>query len=301
MDFALTEEQEMLRHSVAAPVRRSLRLRRAQALRAGAGRLQPRAVGALCRARPARAAVCGRARRLGRRAGRDHDRDGRGRPCARARALSLDRRARRRAVRLGGGKAQCADLVPKIAGGDHVAFAHAERQSRYDLADVAASARREGAGYVLDGAKRPGAARRQRRKVHRVGAAFRRPARPRRLGAVRGRCRGERRVDARLCHDRRAARRRGDARRRARRCRRRHRRARQGLPADRACRRHGDRGACRRGGRRDGGDARADRRLHEDAQAVRRRPSAASRPCSTAPPRCWSRSSRRAAWRCWRQ
>jgi pimeloyl-CoA dehydrogenase small subunit len=57
-------------------------------------------------------------------------------------------------LRLGSGKALCADLVPKIAGGDlMLAFAHAERQSRYDLADVAASARREGAGYVLDGAK----------------------------------------------------------------------------------------------------------------------------------------------------
>ena len=57
-------------------------------------------------------------------------------------------------LRLGGGKPLCADLVPKIAGGDlMLAFAHAERQSRYDLADVAASARREGAGYVLDGAK----------------------------------------------------------------------------------------------------------------------------------------------------
>ena len=57
-------------------------------------------------------------------------------------------------LRLGGGKALCADLVPKIAGGNlMLAFAHAERQARYDLADVAASARREGAGYVLDGAK----------------------------------------------------------------------------------------------------------------------------------------------------
>jgi pimeloyl-CoA dehydrogenase small subunit len=57
-------------------------------------------------------------------------------------------------LRLGAGKALCADLVPKIAGGGlMLAFAHAERQSRYDLADVAASARREGASYVLDGAK----------------------------------------------------------------------------------------------------------------------------------------------------
>ena len=34
-----------------------------------------------------------------------------------------------------------------------LAFAHAERQSRYDLADVAATARKEGGGFVLDGAK----------------------------------------------------------------------------------------------------------------------------------------------------
>jgi pimeloyl-CoA dehydrogenase small subunit len=57
-------------------------------------------------------------------------------------------------LRLGGSKALCADLVPKIAAGDlTLAFAHAERQSRYDIADVAATARHEGAGYVLDGAK----------------------------------------------------------------------------------------------------------------------------------------------------
>jgi pimeloyl-CoA dehydrogenase small subunit len=57
-------------------------------------------------------------------------------------------------LRLGGSKALSADLVPKIAGGNlMLAFAHAERQSRYDLADVAASARRDGSGYLLDGAK----------------------------------------------------------------------------------------------------------------------------------------------------
>ena len=57
-------------------------------------------------------------------------------------------------LRLGGSKALCADLVPKIAAGDlTLAFAHAERQSRYDIADVVATARHEGAGYVLDGAK----------------------------------------------------------------------------------------------------------------------------------------------------
>ncbi len=57
-------------------------------------------------------------------------------------------------LRLGGSKAMRADLVPKIASGARVlAFAHSERQARYELADVAASARRDESGYVLDGAK----------------------------------------------------------------------------------------------------------------------------------------------------
>jgi len=57
-------------------------------------------------------------------------------------------------LRLGGSEAMRAELVPQIAGGDlMLAFAHAERQSRYDLADVAARARHDGAGFVIDGAK----------------------------------------------------------------------------------------------------------------------------------------------------
>jgi pimeloyl-CoA dehydrogenase small subunit len=57
-------------------------------------------------------------------------------------------------LRLGGSEAMRAELVPQIASGDLIlAFAHAERQSRYDLADVAARARRDGAGFVIDGAK----------------------------------------------------------------------------------------------------------------------------------------------------
>ena len=44
--------------------------------------------------------------------------------------------------------------MPKIAAGETLlAFAHVERQARYDLADVATTARKDGAGYVLDGAK----------------------------------------------------------------------------------------------------------------------------------------------------
>jgi len=57
-------------------------------------------------------------------------------------------------LRLGADEAMRAALIPKIAAGDLLlAFAHAERQSRYDLADVATTARRDGAHYVLDGAK----------------------------------------------------------------------------------------------------------------------------------------------------
>ena len=57
-------------------------------------------------------------------------------------------------LRLGGSAAQLAALVPPIAEGSlRLAFAHAERQARYDLADVATTARRDGDGFVLDGAK----------------------------------------------------------------------------------------------------------------------------------------------------
>ena len=57
-------------------------------------------------------------------------------------------------VRLGGDAAVQSALLPRIASGDTlVAFAHAERQSRYDLADVAMSARREGSHVILDGEK----------------------------------------------------------------------------------------------------------------------------------------------------
>jgi pimeloyl-CoA dehydrogenase small subunit len=45
-------------------------------------------------------------------------------------------------------------MVPKLAAGEMLlAFAHTERQSRYDLFDVATRARRDGGGWVLDGRK----------------------------------------------------------------------------------------------------------------------------------------------------
>jgi pimeloyl-CoA dehydrogenase small subunit len=57
-------------------------------------------------------------------------------------------------LRHAGSAEQCADLVPKIADGSlTLAFAHTERQSRYDLHDVATRAVRDGAGWVLDGEK----------------------------------------------------------------------------------------------------------------------------------------------------
>ena len=45
-------------------------------------------------------------------------------------------------------------LAPKVAAGKlKLAFAHLERHSRYNLADVTTTARRDAGGYILDGAK----------------------------------------------------------------------------------------------------------------------------------------------------
>jgi pimeloyl-CoA dehydrogenase small subunit len=58
------------------------------------------------------------------------------------------------ALRHGGSETQRAALLPKIADGSLlVGFAHQERQARYDLSDVITTARRDGAGWTLDGAK----------------------------------------------------------------------------------------------------------------------------------------------------
>jgi len=57
-------------------------------------------------------------------------------------------------LQLGGNEKMQAEILPKIAGGElTLAFAHAERQARYDLADVTATVRRDGANFILDGAK----------------------------------------------------------------------------------------------------------------------------------------------------
>ncbi len=57
-------------------------------------------------------------------------------------------------VRRAASAAQRAALIPQIAAGDlRLAFAHSERQSGWDLFDVGASARKDGAGYTLNGEK----------------------------------------------------------------------------------------------------------------------------------------------------
>lgn len=58
------------------------------------------------------------------------------------------------AVRLGGTAAQKDEIIPGIVEGSlRLALAFTEKQSRYDLFDVAASARKADGGYVLEGAK----------------------------------------------------------------------------------------------------------------------------------------------------
>jgi pimeloyl-CoA dehydrogenase small subunit len=54
----------------------------------------------------------------------------------------------------GGSQEQKAALIPGIAAGERLlAFAHTERQSRYDLHDVATTAKRDGNAFVLNGEK----------------------------------------------------------------------------------------------------------------------------------------------------
>jgi pimeloyl-CoA dehydrogenase small subunit len=58
------------------------------------------------------------------------------------------------ALRLAGDAAQQAAVLPQIAEGRLlVAFAHGERQARYDLSDVMTTAKPKGGGWVIDGGK----------------------------------------------------------------------------------------------------------------------------------------------------
>jgi pimeloyl-CoA dehydrogenase small subunit len=57
-------------------------------------------------------------------------------------------------LRRGASDAVKSDVLPKVAAGECLlSFAHVERQARYDLADVAATAKKDGAGYLLNGEK----------------------------------------------------------------------------------------------------------------------------------------------------
>lgn len=57
-------------------------------------------------------------------------------------------------IRLGGSDEQKAELVPQVAEGAlKLAFAHTEKDARFDLAHVAATASRDGDGFVLSGEK----------------------------------------------------------------------------------------------------------------------------------------------------
>jgi pimeloyl-CoA dehydrogenase small subunit len=57
-------------------------------------------------------------------------------------------------LRHGGNDALRSSLAPGVVAGEVLlAFAHTERQSRYDLHDVASTARRDGSSWVLDGRK----------------------------------------------------------------------------------------------------------------------------------------------------
>ena len=58
------------------------------------------------------------------------------------------------ALRRAGSEAQKSAILPQIAEGKTIlAFAHGERQARYDLSDVLATAKLKPGGWVLDGAK----------------------------------------------------------------------------------------------------------------------------------------------------
>jgi alkylation response protein AidB-like acyl-CoA dehydrogenase len=57
-------------------------------------------------------------------------------------------------LRHGASDAVKGELLPNVASGEALlSFAHIERQARYDLADVATTAKKDGAGYVLNGEK----------------------------------------------------------------------------------------------------------------------------------------------------
>ncbi|MBK1659765.1 acyl-CoA dehydrogenase family protein [Paracraurococcus ruber] len=58
------------------------------------------------------------------------------------------------ALRLAGDAAQQGEILPEVAAGSlRLAFAHYERQARYDITDVLTTAKPQGGGFLLEGAK----------------------------------------------------------------------------------------------------------------------------------------------------
>src|SRR6201982_3876017 len=58
------------------------------------------------------------------------------------------------ALQIAGNEEQESAILPQVAeAGMILAFAHGERQARYDLSDVLTTAKLQGGGWVLDGAK----------------------------------------------------------------------------------------------------------------------------------------------------
>ena len=78
------------------------------------------------------------------------------------------------ALRLGGSAAQKARSLPGLIDGTlRLTLAHTERQSRYDLADVATTARRAGDGFVLERGEERRAQRRRGRPDGGLGPRLR--------------------------------------------------------------------------------------------------------------------------------
>ena len=120
------------------------------------------------------------------------------------------------AVRLGGSDAQKSRVLPAIADGSmKLAFAHGERQARYDVTDVMTTAKKSGGGLGAGRRQERRHAWRLRRYAGGERAHLRRARRCRRHHAVPGGCERDGRGAARLHDARRAARRRGFAVRRA--------------------------------------------------------------------------------------
>jgi pimeloyl-CoA dehydrogenase small subunit len=58
------------------------------------------------------------------------------------------------AIRLAGNEAQQGEILPEVAAGTlKLAFAHYERQARYDITDILTTAKPQAGGFLLDGAK----------------------------------------------------------------------------------------------------------------------------------------------------